>query len=332
MKKNFITLFIIILAISCSNKSNDIATEFKTYKIRVGYMPDFSGTSAVAIASEKGFFKEENLDVTLLQFLDGPSEINAMLSNNLDFAYIGHGAHSLAVEGKVNVLFPNALSKSEQIIVRNDANINELKDLKGKRVGTQFGTSSEILLNLALQSLGILREEVNIVDMDGNNIVSAITDKKVDAVSVQVPYSFEILKNLGQEVKSIATTMDYSNVGTFPSSWVVTPEYQTNNNEAVIRFSRAILKAMDYRAENIDESIEIVAKKNDKPVETINLEKDTGVWLSGADVRNAYIDGTAANWYKLQQNIFIYTKSITNSVDINNYVQIKYIVDNIFNK
>ena len=230
MKKNFITLFIIILAISCSNKSNDIATEFKTYKIRVGYMPDFSGTSAVAIASEKGFFKEENLDVTLLQFLDGPSEINAMLSNNLDFAYIGHGAHSLAVEGKVNVLFPNALSKSEQIIVRNDANINELKDLKGKRVGTQFGTSSEILLNLALQSLGILREEVNIVDMDGNNIVSAITDKKVDAVSVQAPYSFEILKNLGQEVKSIATTMDYSNVGTFPSSWVVTPEYQTNNN------------------------------------------------------------------------------------------------------
>ena len=59
MKKNFITLFIIILAISCSNKSNDIATEFKTYKIRVGYMPDFSGTSAVAIASEKGFLKKK---------------------------------------------------------------------------------------------------------------------------------------------------------------------------------------------------------------------------------------------------------------------------------
>ena len=42
-------------------------------------MPDFSGTSAVAIAKEKGFFDEEHLDVTLIKFLDGPSEVEEML-------------------------------------------------------------------------------------------------------------------------------------------------------------------------------------------------------------------------------------------------------------
>lgn len=333
--KIVLLMLLTVLLISCGNSDNNggKGTEIKkTAKIRVGYMPDFSGTSAAAIALEKGFFEEENLDVLLVRFLDGPSEIDAMLLNNLEFAYIGHGAHTLAIEGKVNVLFPNSLSKSEQIIVRADSQINSVSDLRGKTVGTQFGTSSEILLNLALKTLGINRDELNIVNMDGPTIVSSISNKKIDVAVVQAPYTFNILKSLGNEVKTIANTIDYSDAGAFPSSWIVTPEYQANNPDIVNRFSRAILKAMNYRTENMDEAVEIVAKQNNTDTNAVNLEKETAVWLSGYDIKNAYIDGTASKWYKSQQNIFIYTKAITNSVDINNYVQIKYMNDNIFNK
>ncbi|PCG18955.1 ABC transporter substrate-binding protein [Brachyspira sp. G79] len=331
-KKIVLLTLLAVLLISCANGGSKEPDVKKIARIRVGYMPDFSGTSAAAIALEKGFFEEENLNVSLIRFLDGPSEIDAMLLNNLEFAYIGHGAHTLAIKGKVNVLFPNSLSKSEQIIARAESQINTISDLRGKTVGTQFGTSSEILLNLALKTLGINQNELNIVNMDGPTIVSSMLNKTIDAAAVQAPYTFNVLKNLGDEAKTIVNTIDYSDAGAFPSSWIVTPEYQANNPDIVNRFSRAILKAMNYRTQNMDEAVAIVAKQNNTDTNAVNLEKETAVWLSGDDIQNAYIDGTASKWYKSQQNIFIYTKAITNSVDINNYVQIKYMNDNIFNK
>ena len=326
----FLVLFA-ALSISCKEKTSNTAYEIKTEIIRVGYMPDFSGTSAAAIAQEKGYFQEEGLNVVLLKFLDGPSEINAMLSNNLDFAYIGHGAHSLAIQGKVNVLFPNGLSKSEQIIARKSSGINTILDLKGKTIGTQLGTSSEIFLNLAINKLGINKDELNIINMDGPNIVSAMTNGTIDAASVQAPYTFSILNTLVDEAVPIASIIDYSDSGAFPSSWVVTPEYQNANPDIVNRFSRAILKAMDYRANNMNEAVEIVARQNNSPIETVALEKETALWFSGQNVKEAYLNGKAAEWYKSQQNVFIYTKTITNTSDISKYVQIKYMIDNVFN-
>ena len=64
--KIVLLMLLTVLLISCGNSDNNggKGTEIKkTAKIRVGYMPDFSGTSAAAIALEKGFFEEENLDV-----------------------------------------------------------------------------------------------------------------------------------------------------------------------------------------------------------------------------------------------------------------------------
>ncbi|MBW5409866.1 transporter substrate-binding domain-containing protein, partial [Brachyspira hampsonii] len=322
MLVSILSIALIALIISCSGGNNTASSQTNSSldKIRVAYMADFSGTSAAAIAQEKGFFKEENLDVELVKFLNGPSEVAAMLSGDIQFAYIGHGAHSLAIQGKVNVLFPNGLSKSEQILVGKWANINAISDLRGKTVGTQLGTSGEILLNLALDKAGVNRAELNVVNMDVSGIVSSMIGKKVDAVSVWAPYTFEITKQLGDQVESIATIIDYSDEGVFPSSWVVTPSYQKNNPDIVNRFSKAILKAMDYRGANIDEAVEIVAKVNGTPVESVSSEKETALWLTGEDIKNNYSDGTAAKWYESQQKIFINSQVIIEPVDVNNYV------------
>ncbi|OEJ13632.1 nitrate ABC transporter [Brachyspira hampsonii] len=330
MLVSILSIALMALIISCSGGNNTSSqTNGSLDKIRVAYLADFAGTSAAAIAQEKGFFKEENLDVELVKFLNGPSEVSAMLSGDIQFAYIGHGAHSLAIQGKVNVLFPNGLSKSEQILVGKWANINAISDLRGKTVGTQLGTSGEILLNLALDKAGINRAELNVVNMDVSGIVSSMIGKKVDAVSVWAPYTFEINKQLGDQVESIATIIDYSDEGVFPSSWIVTPGYQKNNPDIVNRFSKAILKAMDYRASNIDEAVEIVAKINGTPIESVSLEKETALWLTGEDIKNHYSDGTAAKWYEAQQKIFINSQVITEPVDVNNYVQFE-LINNLF--
>ena len=72
----------------------------------------------------------------------------------------------------------------------------------------------------------------------------------------------------------------------------------------------------------------MVANFNKKSIEDVALEKETGIWFSGEDVRNAYIGGEVNKWYESQQNIFIFTKVLSTNIDINKYVQIRFINGN----
>lgn len=317
-------VFTSFISISCEEKSKSSELD----SIKVAYLADFAGTSAAAIAQEKGFFKEENLDVELAKFLNGPTEVAAMLSGDIQFAYIGHGAHSLAIQGKVNILFPNGLSKSEQIIVGKWTKVNKISDLKGKTVGTQLGTSGDIVLDIALRRVGLTKNDVNVVNMDVSGIVSSMIGKKVDAVSVWAPYTFEIIKQLNDEVQIITSITNYLDEAVFPSSWIATPDYIKNNTDIVNRFSKAIFKAMDYRDANMDEAVEIVAKLNGTPIDSVSAEKETAIWFTSDDVKKAFKDGSAAKWYEAQQKIFINSEIIKEPVDVNNYVRFD-LIDNL---
>lgn len=109
--KQLILLFILlaVIGISCNNNQNNNSEENKEIntentdkpiKINVGYLAEFAGASAVAIAKEKGYFEEENLDVELFEFFNGHAAIISMVSGELDFAYIGHAAHNLIMMEK----------------------------------------------------------------------------------------------------------------------------------------------------------------------------------------------------------------------------------------
>lgn len=320
--RGFFIIFLLCISISCArgNTSSENDNE-KTYKIRVAYMPDFSGTSAAVIAKEKGFFKEENLDVELVKFISGPSEVAAMISGDIQFAYIGHGAHSLAIQRKVDILLPNGLSKSEQIIAGKWSGINDVSGLKGKTVATQLGTSGDIVLNLALETAGINKKDVKIVNMDMGGAVSAFLSKKIDALSVWAPYTFEIKKRIGDEAVIIATINEYLDRALFPSSWIATSEYLKKNPEIAKSFTRAILKSMDYRAQNMDETVKLVAVLNGTPIDSVELEKETATWLNSKDIKKSYDDGTAEKWYEAQAKIFLDYGIITEIIEVPEYVR-----------
>ena len=154
MKKIIYMIFIIISIISCSNKEEKENKVQKT-KIRVGYLYEFAGASAVAVAKEKGFFEEENLDAELYEFFNGHAAILSMISEEIDFAYIGHAAHNLIIDGKAQILIPNGISKGEKIITAKSNNINTISDLKGKNVATHLG-----IKKLMLYLLGSLIQHI----------------------------------------------------------------------------------------------------------------------------------------------------------------------------
>ena len=85
---------------------------YETASVRVAYMPNMGSGSTLVTAQEMGYFEDYGLDVTLTQFQSGPTEIAAMASGDIDISQIGHGAHSLCIEGQAKIFAIDCLGVS----------------------------------------------------------------------------------------------------------------------------------------------------------------------------------------------------------------------------
>ena len=209
--------------------------------LNVAYMPNWGALWAIATAEAKGYFAEEGITLALTVFENGPTEIAAMESGAMDVAYIGPGAHKLCSTGDAEVFLLQHLGDGDCIIGLNG--LNKLEDLKGKKIGYAAGTSSETILTTALESVGLTIEDVDALSMDSTALTTAALSGSVDAVAAWSPFSLTILAQ-AENATDICSNVDFANMVS-PGSWVVNPAYAEANEEILVRFVRAMYKAMD---------------------------------------------------------------------------------------
>lgn len=297
------------------------AAEPKPVKIRVAHHAGLSGTLVTGIDTIKHFFKDEGLDVEWVEFTSGPPEVAAMISGDIQFGYLGHGAHTLAAEGKIDVISLSHLGNSEKIYARKDSGIGEVADLKGKVIATQLGTSGEVILNMALEEAGMTKDDVKIMNMDMSGAVTAFVADQVDAIACWDIHATNVVDNVGIEnLNLIASTGDFSDKAAFPGSWVVTPEYAKDNEDVVIRFIRALYKCYDYRAAHYEEAIKASAEFQNVDFETFSKTRDDLKPFSSDDLKTMLEDGSLLDIYQLQLDYFI-SQGKVKSGDVNSYVR-----------
>ncbi len=291
-------------------------------KIRVAHHAGLSGSITAGIDVAKKIFAEEGLDVEWVLFTAGPPEVAAMVSGDIQFGYLGHGAHTLAAEGKIDVISLSHLGNSEKIFVRKDSGINKIEDLKGKVVATQLGTSGEVILNMALASVGLTKDDVKVMNMDMSGAVTAFIADKVDAIACWDIHATNVVDNVGLDnLNLIAKTSDFADEAAFPGSWIVTPEYAEKNEDVVIRFIRGLYRTYDYRAANLDESIKFAAEFRDTDYETFNKTRDDFTPFNSDMIKTMINDGSLLNIYKVQLDYFLREGKLT-SGNVNDYVRI----------
>ena len=131
---------------------------------------DFTGTDPnflpITVASEKGFFKAEGLDVTQRLF---PSGADAML------AFRGIGAQFVAAGDIPSILLWSEFSDLVGIapIFASTGNlfgvvsstIKDPKDLIGKKVATKKSSTSEYFIDTYLRKNGIDPKQLNVIDL-----------------------------------------------------------------------------------------------------------------------------------------------------------------------
>lgn len=305
---------------SASTPASEPAEEFETVDLRVAYMPNMGSNSLLATALNMGYFEEMGLNVTLTEFQGGPAEIAAMASGDIDISQIGHGAHALCIEGQAKIFHLDCTSLADAVVANTEKGISSIADLKGKTIGVSSGTSAEIILNLALASAGLTQDDVTLTEMDANGMVTAMVSGGVDACATWSPSTMTIANALGDKALTLATNNDYVDQVTFPSSFITTEKFANENHDVLVRFSRALLKAQDYRAANIEEVAKWVAKQCKADEQTMLDCVGEGNWLTGEFVANGLTDGTVKSYYENQQKVFIDAGRITAEVPVEDYV------------
>jgi NitT/TauT family transport system substrate-binding protein len=143
----------------------------------------------LTIAERLGYFIDEGLEVTIVDFSGGSLALRAVVGGSADIVS-GAFEHTLNMQPKGQFLRAFALQgRAPQIVLgvnpRTMANYKSIADLKGKKIGvTAPGSSTQVLANFVLAKAGIKPSEVSFIGVgSGNGAVAAMRSGQIDAMS-----------------------------------------------------------------------------------------------------------------------------------------------------
>ncbi|MEU6551946.1 aliphatic sulfonate ABC transporter substrate-binding protein [Streptomyces sp. NPDC046915] len=284
--------------------------------VRFGYIGDFNGASLIAIADAKGLWKKHGLKAESTVFTNGPLQIQALGTNNLDFGYIGPGAMWLPASGKAKVIALNTLGNSDRVIAQ--PGINSMQDLKGKTVAVPEGTSGDMILSLALKKAGMTKSDIKAVPMDPSTIVAAVSSKKVDAAGFWYPAAATIKKQVPGLVE-LAKNSDFKDEVSFPTAFVAGNKLVKEQPGKVKKVLAVLRDAIDYRSQHTDEAIELTAAKLKIPVDQVKADAANNKLLDVAQLDALTKDGTVDKWLKGMNDYFVEAGKLKQPVDPKSY-------------
>ncbi len=143
------------------------------------------------VAQERGFFRDEGLDVNLI-VMGAPVANLALIGQNVDFSSVPTAALSAMLRGApLRVIF-NAFYRP-LVWLYSKAEIHSVKELKGKRVGVAgIGSGPDHLLRELLRQNGMdPSRDVTILGLGvQSNLYTALSTGNIDASVFVIPVEF----------------------------------------------------------------------------------------------------------------------------------------------
>ena len=160
--------------------------------VRVSVPAASISVTAFFVARDRGFYKQEGLDVQLIQ-MPGGIAIQALVAGGLDFSTVVAGGLSAAIRGAPLINIYNTFYRPMWWIYANP-DIRDVAGLKGKKVAVSgLADSSYIMLQEILKKNGLQgggRDVVTIVMGDSPSRFNALVSGTIDATPVTLPYNF----------------------------------------------------------------------------------------------------------------------------------------------
>ena len=303
--------------------STDTAAETNSTKsepivVRVGDQPTFF---LLKVAEEKGFFEEEfgsdNITIEVTDFVNlGPAIVEAMAAGDIDLAIIGTLPIITANANNNKIIALASGNYSEDgfaFIATSDSGITSIEDVKGKTVAMPFGTNEHQMLMALLDKGNVSPDEVEIANMGAVDSLNAFLTGDIDAAIFK---GHQIAAALEAEGVHIA---DNGEVGLIVNSIVGREAFIQENPEITSRFLKVLDKAQKYTIENVDEAIEIVARRTDTSIEDTTISYESRDRLVSTEPNYFLLPLTSSLEFAISQGLIDTELDITDIIDISYY-------------
>ncbi|PWH12633.1 MAG: hypothetical protein DDG60_12020 [Anaerolineae bacterium] len=223
------------------------------------------GDYTLIIAEKNGLFEKYGVAVTPVFYSNFSRALPDLAAGQIDGGLFAIGdaiSVSKYTDLKVVAVYDNG---SYNTIV-SVPDIKRIRDLTGKRVGVQVGTSYELLINEMLASAGMNMSDIILVNINPEDVPDNL-GKTIDAGFVYEPYtSIAIAKGNSLLIKS----QDF--VGLYPDVIVFRADVVNKRSEDIRAFLKAWFEAVEFRRRNPQESLQIIANHLGKPTSEISID------------------------------------------------------------
>src|SRR6266436_4804518 len=235
------TLFLLI---GCGrNRSDSTAT---SNKVRVGYI-GITCEAPIFTAVEKGFFKEEGLDASLVK-CEWANYKDILALGGFDITHHLVMYFLKPIEQGLDVKFTGGIHRGcLRVQAAKNGNINSITDLRGKRIGVPgMGTPPFIFANRVLGANGIdASKEITWRVFPAGELGLALDKGEVDAVADSEPIGSLLMadgkvKNVADQAKDAPYKDEYC------CAVLVNGKFLARNPKAAAAATRALLKAAKW--------------------------------------------------------------------------------------
>lgn len=219
--------------------------------VNVAFLP-------VYVTEAKGFFKDEGLDVLLVLFNAGATNLQALIGGDVQ---IMGSAFVETIGGRaagVDIKNFWGVSNIMPFQLYSQPDFKSMKQAKGKRFAiSRFGSLTDFLTRATLRHFGVDEKEVTILQIGSTPArFAALSAKGVDASLVWFPVT-EIAKAQGYnkllDLKEVFPEWPYE-------TFAARESYLAKEKDQVVKFLRAYQRGVKYTHENRADAINILRK------------------------------------------------------------------------
>jgi ABC-type nitrate/sulfonate/bicarbonate transport system substrate-binding protein len=216
------------------------------------------------IGVDRGFFKEEGLDVEVTYISGNTRGVQALLAGEIQAATGGAAAPAAAVLRGGKVIVVAAYKNVMDYVLVSKEVVKKPEDLNNRKIAVSaIGGSSHVAAIMALRAAGADPNTATMIQVGGSSArIAAVHKGSVFAA----PVSGTVFAGRGEEY-GLHKIVDLAEKGVdYPYSTVYTSrDFAAKNEKAVLGLIKGLVKSIRFFYENKDQSIAIASKKLRNP-------------------------------------------------------------------
>jgi taurine transport system substrate-binding protein len=193
--------------------------------------------------------KQTGYKVSFRQFTGGGDVIRAMASGQIAIGEAGSSPIASALSQGLDVeLFwiLDDINAAEAFVARNGSQVNSIADLKGKRVGVPFVSTTHYHTLVALEQAKVNPKDVKIMNMRPPEVAAAWERGDIDATFIWDPVLAKV-KHSGKVLTTSGQIAAQTGKATF-DGMIANKKFARENPDFMVKFVRVLAAADDnYR-------------------------------------------------------------------------------------